>query len=120
VYPTTQNRNQWIVGCPNGICTSGPYAYPASYTFGNYPINATIFGPHFIEQDFSIMKTFRLTERVTFGIRMDSTNFFNHTNLNTPANDVQNTNVGQITSLAFNGANGIGMRKLQFSGNIRF
>jgi hypothetical protein len=120
VYPTTQNRNQWIVGCPNGICTSGPYAYPASYTFGNYPINATIFGPHFIEQDFSIMKTFRLTERVTFGIRMDSTNFFNHTNLGSPANDVQNTNVGQITGIAFNGANGIGMRKLQFSGNIRF
>ena len=119
VYAASQNRNQWIVGCPNQLCTSGPYLYPASYTFGNYPINQ-LFGPHFINQDFSIMKNFRITEKVTFGFRMDSTNFFNHTNLSTPNTDVQSPQVGQITSIAFGGNNGIGMRKLQFSGNIRF
>ncbi len=119
VYATNQNRNQWMVGCPSGQCTSGPYMWPGSNTFGNYPIN-TMFGPHFIEQDFSIMKTFNITEKVTFGLRMDSTNFFNHTNLGTPNTDVQSPNVGQITSIAFGGNNGVGMRKLQFSGNIRF
>ena len=66
------------------------------------------------------MKTFRITEKVNFGFRMDSTNFFNHTNLNTPNTDVMSPQVGQITSIAFGGNNGIGMRKLQFSGNIRF
>lgn len=119
LYPSTQNRNQWVNGCPNEVCTSGPYLFPASNTFGNYPIN-TLYGPHFIDQDFSIMKTFRITEKIRFGIRLDSTNFFNHTNLNTPNTDVQSPNVGQITSIAFGGNNGIGMRKLQFSGNIRF
>ena len=59
----TQNRNQWITGCPNDNCTSGPYLWPASNTFGNYPIN-TLFGPHSINQDFSIMKTFQITEKV--------------------------------------------------------
>jgi hypothetical protein len=93
--------------------------WPSSNTFGNYPID-TLYGPHFIDQDFSIMKTFRITEKVNFGFRMDSTNFFNHTNLNTPNTDVMSPQVGQITSIAFGGNNGIGMRKLQFSGNIRF
>ena len=119
VYPSTQNRNQWITGCPNENCSSGAYLWPSSNTFGNYPIN-TLFGPHFIDQDFSIMKTFRITEKVYFGFRMDSTNFFNHTNLSTPNTDVMSPQVGQITSIAFGGNNGIGMRKLQFSGTIRF
>ena len=118
-YATTQNRNQWIVGCPSQQCTTGPYLFPASYTFGNWP-TGTMFGPHFINEDFSLMKSFRITERVSFGLRMDSTNFFNHTNLGGPNTDVQSTSVGQITGIAFGGNNGIGMRKMQFSGNIRF
>ena len=73
-----------------------------------------------INEDFSIMKSFRITEKVSFGFRMDSTNFFNHTNLGGPDTNVQDPNVGQITSIAFGGNNGVGMRKLQFSGNIKF
>jgi hypothetical protein len=119
VYAASPNRNQWITGCPDQNCSTGPYLWPSSNTFGNYPID-TLYGPHFIDQDFSIMKTFRITEKVNFGFRMDSTNFFNHTNLNTPNTDVMSPQVGQITSIAFGGNNGIGMRKLQFSGNIRF
>ncbi len=119
LYPSTQNRNQWMTGCPDGVCTTGPYLFPSSNTFGDYPIN-TLYGPHFINQDFSIMKNFRITERATFGFRMDSTNFFNHTALGGPNTDVQSPQVGQITSIAFGGNNGYGMRKLQFSGTIRF
>jgi hypothetical protein len=119
LYPSTQNRNQWIEGCPNQACTSGAYLFPASNTFGNYPID-TLYGPHFINEDFAIMKMFHITERVSFAFRMDSTNFFNHTNLNTPNTNVQSPQVGQITSIAFGGNNGVGMRKLQFSGTIRF
>ncbi len=118
-YPSTQNRAQWIVGCPNQVCTSGPYAYPASDTFGNYPID-TLIGPHFINFDFSAQKQFHITERVSFGLRMDSRNFFNHTNLGGPNNDVTSPNVGQINGIAFGGNNGVGMRTLQFSGNLKF
>jgi hypothetical protein len=119
VYPTTQNRNQWITGCPNEVCTTGPYVYPASGAFGNYPID-TLIGPHFINEDFSIFKQFHITERVAFGLRMDSRNVFNHTNLGSPNSNVQSPTVGEIGGIAFNGANGTGMRTLQFSGTLKF
>ena len=119
VYPGNQTRNQWITGCPNQQCTSGPYLWPASGQFGNYPID-TLIGPHFIDEDFNIMKWFSINERVSFGLRMDSRNFFNHTNLGTPNNNVQSPTVGEIGSLAFNGSNGTGMRTLEFSGTVRF
>lgn len=122
-YPSSQNRNQWWLGCPevNGTpnCSSGPYAYPAAGTFGNFPID-TLIGPHFINFDFMAMKQFHITEKISFALRMDSRNFFNHTNLGSPNNDVTSTNAGQITGLAFGGANGVGMRTLQFSGTLRF
>jgi hypothetical protein len=119
VYPSTQNRTQWIEGCPDQVCTSGAYLYPSSNTYGNYPID-TLIGPHFINFDFSAKKEFHITERVSFGLRMDSRNFFNHTNLGGPNNDVTSPQAGQITGIAFGGNNGVGMRTLQFSGNIKF
>jgi len=119
LYPSTQNRNQWFDGCPNQQCTSGPYMWPAAGTFGNYPIDQLI-GPHFINFDFMMRKEFHITERVLFGLRMDSRNFFNHTNLGGPNNDVQSPTVGQITGIAFGGNNGVGMRTLQISANIKF
>jgi hypothetical protein len=115
IYPGNQNRNLWFYGCPAQQCTTGPYLWPASNTFGNYPIN-TLVGPHFINQDFSIMKYFPLTERMKFGLRLDSTNFFNHTNLGQPNSDVQSPSAGQITSTAF--GNAYQMRILQFSGTL--
>jgi Carboxypeptidase regulatory-like domain/TonB dependent receptor-like, beta-barrel len=119
VYPSTQDRNQWFTGCPSEQCTSGAYLWPSSFTYGNYPIDQLI-GPHFINTDFQISKLFHITERVSFGLRMDSRNFFNHTNLGGPNNDVQSPTVGQITGIAFGGANGVGMRSLQFSGTLKF
>lgn len=123
VYPSNQNRNQWWLGCPevNGTpnCSSGPYAYPAAGTFGNFPIDSLI-GPIFINFDFMAQKTFHITEKVSFALRMDSRNFFNHTNLGSPNNDVTSPTAGQITGIAFGGSNGVGMRTLQFSGTVRF
>jgi len=110
------NRNQWFVGCPNQSCTTGAFLYPASGTFGNYPVNV-LFGPHYIDLDFSIMKSFNITERTKFTLRMDSTNVLNHTNLGGPNTDVQSATAGQITGLAFGGNN---MRKLQYSATFSF
>jgi len=119
VYPTTQNRNQWIVGCPDQVCTSGAYMYPSAGGFGNYPID-TLIGPRFVNVDFSALKWFHITERVSFGLRMDSRNVLNHTNLGGPNGDVTAPNAGQITNIAFGGNNGVGMRTVQFSGNLKF
>jgi len=104
------NRAQWFVG---GV--GGAFLFPASNTFGNYPIN-TLFGPQFIQQDLSIFKSFRFTEKVSFILRTDARNAFNHTNLGSPNSDVQSPNAGQITGLAPGGF----MRSLQFSGTIKF
>ncbi len=109
-YPSTQNRNQWILGLSN----SSAYALPAADTFGNYPIN-TLYGPWFFDQDVSVMKQFAITERLKFTLRTDARNAFNHTNLGTPNSDIQSSSVGQITGLAFGGGN---MRLLQYSGTI--
>lgn len=119
IYPSTQNRNLWFNGCPTVAgavnCSTGAYLWPASNTFGNYPIN-TLIGPQFINQDFSIMKQFAFTERLKFTLRMDSTNVFNHTNLGTPNADVQSASAGQITGTAQGG--NYNMRQLQFSGTV--
>ncbi|HUJ20261.1 MAG TPA: TonB-dependent receptor [Bryobacteraceae bacterium] len=109
------NRDQFFVGCPNQDCTSGPFLFPGANTFGNFPIGA-LDGPHFIQQDLSIFKTFKLTERWAFTLRTDSRNVFNHTNLGGPNSDVQSPSAGQITGIAAGGY----MRQLQFSGTIRF
>ncbi|MGA2186071.1 MAG: TonB-dependent receptor [Bryobacteraceae bacterium] len=104
------NRNQWFVG---GIGTT--FLIPAANTFGNYPIN-TLFGPHFIQQDLTLAKSFQITERVSFQLRTDAANVFNHTNLGLPNGDVQSPSAGQITGLAA----GAVVRQLQFSGTIKF
>ncbi len=113
-YSTVQNRNQWIthLGAPNN-----PYSLPAANTFGNVPIN-NLYGPIFINQDVSLMKNFRITERFTFQLRADATNAFNHTNLGLPNSDIMSSSVGQITSTAQSG--NYLMRRIQYSGTIRW
>jgi hypothetical protein len=113
-YASNQSRAHWIVGCPGGVCTSGPYLFPSANAIGNYPIN-TLYGPWFFQQDLSLAKQFSMTERLKFTLRADARNAFNHTNLANPNADVQSSNVGQITSLAYGGGN---MRLLQYSGTI--
>jgi hypothetical protein len=118
------NRTQFFTGCPVDPttkvpnCSTGPFLWPSSNTFGTYPIN-TLYGPHFIQQDLSVFKSFKFTERWSFTLRTDARNSFNHTNLGGPNNNVDATNVGQITGLA-GAAQGTGMRQLQFSGTLRF
>jgi len=104
------NRNQWFVG---GVGST--FLIPSANTFGNYPIN-TLYGPRFIQQDLTLAKTFRFTERIGLTLRADAENAFNHTNLGGPNNDVQSPNAGQITGIAGGGV----MRRLQFSGTIKF
>jgi hypothetical protein len=103
------NRNQWF--------SASNIVYPSANTFGNYPIN-TLYGPKFFQQDLTLAKTFKLTEKLGFTLRADSTNAFNHTNLGLPNTNIDQGSVGAITGLAA-GTGGY-MRKMQFSGTIKF
>jgi hypothetical protein len=113
------NRTCWFGCAPGSVGPQGDlnaaFLIPGPNTFGNYPIN-DLYGPIFIQQDLSIMKTFHITERFGFTLRTDARNAFNHTNLGSPNNNVQSSTVGQITSIAPGGY----MRSLQFSGTLRF
>jgi hypothetical protein len=104
------NRNQWFVG---GLGST--FLLPAQNSFGNYPVNS-LYGPHFINQDLSLAKSFAFTERVRFTLRTDAVNAFNHTNLGMPNSNVTDQFAGQITGLASQ----YQMRRLQFSGRIDF
>jgi hypothetical protein len=116
-YAADQNRNHWIVPWVNNGAT-GPFLLPAPNTFGNYPVNS-LYGPQFVNLDASLSKQFSITERMKFGLRLDTTNALNHTNLGSPNNDITSGSAGQITNIAFNG-NGYTMRRLQFSGTLTF
>jgi hypothetical protein len=63
-------------------------------------------------------KTFKIKEKLGFTLRADSFNAFNHTNLGLPNTNIDQGTVGQITGLAA-GTGGY-MRKLQFSGTLKF
>ena len=95
--------------------SAATFLIPTANTFGNYPIN-TLFGPRFIQQDLTLAKSFRIYRAVAFSLRADAANIFNHTNLGRPNGDVQSPNAGQITGLAGGGS----MRRMQFSGTLRF
>jgi Carboxypeptidase regulatory-like domain len=116
---TTNNRICWFGCAPGSLGNTGnlsaAFLIPQANTFGNYPIN-TLYGPIFIQQDLSVMKTFHFTERIGFTLRTDARNLFNHTNLGLPNSDIQSPSVGQITGIA----GGAYMRSLQFSGTLAF
>jgi hypothetical protein len=103
------SRAQWF--------SASNITYAPAGTFGNYPIN-TLFGPMFFQQDISMAKTFKIKEKLGFTLRADSFNAFNHTNLGLPNTNIDQATVGQITGLAA-GTSGY-MRKLQFSGTLKF
>jgi hypothetical protein len=113
-YASDQNRDHWLnVGA--GGTLSSAFVVPANNTFGNYGIN-TLRGPIFVNQDLSLSKNFRLTERLTWQLRGEAYNIFNHANLALPNSNVNGNNAGQITALA-----GLyQMRRLQFAARFDF
>jgi hypothetical protein len=102
------DRSQWFAG---GL--GGAFVLPAANTFGAYPISS-LRGPKFYDQDLSLAKSFKLTEKMSMMLRAEGYNIFNHTNLGMPANNVTASNAGQITGIAF----GSTMRRMQYA--LRF
>ena len=56
-------------------------------------------GPHFFDMDMAIFKTFKLGERVQFGVGAQAYNVFNHPNFQNPDNTLGDSTFGQINSM---------------------
>ena len=94
---TTGNPNQWfanpIVCDPRAttgpsVCNSSSvFALPVSpsgvFHFGDMGRNS-VYGPSFINTDFSIQKTTKITERVSNQFRFEAFDLFNHPNFGNP------------------------------------
>ncbi len=59
------------------------FAQPAAYQFGNEGVGL-LRGPGVVNFDVSLLRNFRITERVRFELRGEFFNALNHTNLNLP------------------------------------
>lgn len=85
-----------IPGCPAGdpLCSK-----PVNVgRFGNCGVNV-LEGPKFVGADFSLMKDFPLTEKMTLQFRATTTNVFNHPNFGLPAADIESPGTfGKFTS----------------------
>jgi hypothetical protein len=106
--------------------TSGPFALPACGGIGNSGIYRFT-GPGFFGDDMSLMKAFKITERVQAQFRFDAYNVFNHPVLG--FNSSQGNlcvdcggNAGQITDIENDTSPGSpnGMRQLQFGVRVIF
>jgi hypothetical protein len=67
--------NQWF--------NEAAFAQPAPGTFGNFRRNS-LYGPGLSRVNFSLGKTFAITEQVRFQVRADANNIFNHSSFNLP------------------------------------
>jgi hypothetical protein len=100
--------------------TAGGFALPACGILGNYGRN-TFHGPAGFYSDLSIVKKFKIHERLTAQFRTDFFNVFNHPVYAFSANnggntcvDCQGGNNGKITNIE----DGLSMRQIQFA--LRF
>jgi hypothetical protein len=101
--------------------SSAPFQIPALDQIGNVGRNSAN-GPNFFNADLSIQKNFLIRERVTFQLRADGFNAFNHINWATPNGGGQNVNIDQPGSISGgpypNGSSN--PRQLQFSARVQF
>lgn len=73
------------------------FAQPAAYTFGNAGIGI-VRGPGLINIDLSVLRNFRVTERVRAELRGEFFNALNHTNFGNPGATFGASNFGVISS----------------------
>ncbi|MBI4889403.1 MAG: TonB-dependent receptor [Acidobacteria bacterium] len=89
------------------------FAAPAPNNYGNVA-RGVLYSPGVVNIDASLVKTFRITERVRFNFRFEAFNLFNTPYLGFPNGSIGSPTVGRITSTV--GDN----RSLQLSGRINF
>ncbi|HXM20434.1 MAG TPA: carboxypeptidase regulatory-like domain-containing protein [Terriglobales bacterium] len=105
----TTNGTQYIPGWGspgngNFFCTPGVGSCTANGvdptiwdgSFGHTRRNS-FRGPHYFNSDFSVLKSFKLSERFGFGVGANFYNVFNHPNFGNPNHDLSNPSAAGIT-----------------------
>ncbi len=98
------------------VLGAGAFSLPALDQIGNVGRNSA-FGPNFFNADMSFQKNFAIHEKISFQLRADGFNAFNHINWGTPNGNVDQG--GSISSGAYPN-NTSNPRQLQFSGRVQF
>jgi hypothetical protein len=115
-------HDMWANGWgPNYVVGHGFFSAPCSGTqpcIGNLGRN-TFVGPSYFDFSPSLIKNFKITERVSFQFRAESFNVLNHTNFALPGSN--NAAHNKITDSAFGTAGTVfNPRQLQFGAKISF
>jgi hypothetical protein len=129
--PTSSNPHSCVfTDCmdPSTAATASQFVPSGSQAeFGTLRRNS-LFGPHYVNTDLSLMKKVVNMERMTFQIGANAYNVFNHANFANPVSDVSSGAFGQIQSAvapptspygSFQGA-AITQRVLQVHGKFTF
>jgi len=113
-----QNREGtgWLrtasAGCSDG-CSFDPYS------FGNLPrVTEAITGPIYLSEDVSLLKDFRLTEKMTFQLKGEAFDVFNRHRMALP--DLAPGDSSGTLGFGIPGAVDYGPRNMQVSGRINF
>jgi hypothetical protein len=88
-YASPRTVNQWFTNA------NGAYA-DAKGHFGNSGVSI-LTGPHYLDFDWGLRKTFKFTDRINLQYSADAFNVFNHANFADPNMNIDST-FGQITS----------------------
>jgi hypothetical protein len=97
--PLTNTSASSPHGCVINACLdSTQYVAPGSQsTLGNVRRNS-MFGPHYIDTDLTLLKHIVQHENTTFSIGADAYNVFNNVNFGNPGSTLGNSNFGFITN----------------------
>ena len=102
-------RNFWF-----DAATRSQFTAPVPGSIGNTGRNFFL-APNYFQWDSSLAKTFRITERVKFDLRLDARNVLNHPSFDNPTAVITSTIFGRINDSVTNNA-----RRIQLSGKLSF
>jgi hypothetical protein len=103
------NRNFWF-----DAATRSQFSAPVPGSIGNTGRNFFI-APIYFQWDSSLSKKFKLTERVSFDIRVDARNVLNNPSFDNPTAVITSAIFGRINDSVTNNA-----RRIQLSGKLSF
>jgi hypothetical protein len=113
---------QFSPGCDNNNCSFDPY-----YWSGQSPIaggrdmgrvTSEVTGPIWKSEDFSLLKNFKVTEKVTFQLKGEAINAFNRHRFAIP--DLSPGDAGTATGFGIPTGSDLLARSMQVSGRINF
>ena len=102
-------RNFWFSASQRAL-----FSAPAPGSIGNTGRNFFL-APHYNQWDASLSKKFAITEKVSFGLRVDARNVLNSVSFDNPTAVITSSIFGRINDSVTNNA-----RRIQFSGKLSF